>query len=562
MAQMWPRRLPREIRQNPLRSAECRVFDCFESLFDHNWTVFYSRPWLGLSSTGDEIEGEADFVVAHADYGYLSIEVKGGQIRYDPGSEKWTSTDRNGITRVIKNPVAQARTSKHRILELLLNSPHWTARRICIRHGVICTDTLIPDVDYGPDRPRFIFADRREFTTDLPAWVHGRFRTAAPDDTPRRTAPLGADGLRALTKLLADPFHLRVPLGHLMDDDDQEIEVLTQRQFIILSAVQDLRRIAVRGGAGTGKTVLAVEAARRAADRGEKTLFTCFNRALARRLSRRMGTGVDVRSFHSLCGVAANQAGLTAPPGISGQQLHDDVLPELLADAADLLPAFRYDTIVVDEGQDFRAHWWLALEPVLTPQGRLLVFYDSNQRLYGNMAALPKDLAAHPIPLNQNLRNTDPIHHMAMRHYAGEPVLPNGISGLPVDLHVLPDPAMYRKELLEIVAHLADVEHVAPDDIAILCATEGEGSILAPTGLVGRVPVAPCDDPVAGALTMDTVRRFKGLDCRVVIVIATKTLCAEPELAYVAISRARSHLIGIGDRKSLAALCLQAKDTS
>ncbi len=245
-----------------------------------------------------------------------------------------------------------------------------------MRHGVIFTDTSMPHRDFGPDRPRAIFADRQEFSSDIAAWVQSRFHTTEPDEHQDMQGGLGADGVHALVKLLAEPFHLRVPLVRFMDDDDREIELLTQRQFVILSAIQLLNRVAICGGAGTGKTVLAVETANRAAEHGQHTLLTCYNRALAGRLASQVRNGCEVRSFHSLCGRAAQQAGISAPIGVPEQTLHEHILPELLFDASGRLPEFRYDTIVVDEGQDFRAHWWPALEAVLRPGGRLVIFHD------------------------------------------------------------------------------------------------------------------------------------------------------------------------------------------
>jgi hypothetical protein len=552
MAIMWPRRLPQEILQNPLRAAECRVFEALDTTLDASWSVYYSRPWLGLSQTGEEIDGEADFVVAHPQHGFLAIEVKGGEIRYDPAIEKWTSTDRGRITHRIKNPVAQARTCKYRILEQLEQSPYWKPRRICIRHGVIFVDALVPDRAHGPDRPRFIFADRSEFKSDLAGWIQKRFLNHAPDDKIFKTEPLGEDGVRALNKLLADPFHMRVPIGHLMDDDDAEIGHLTQRQFAILSALRDLPRVAVRGAAGTGKTVLAVEMARRTADTGARTLLTCYNKALAKRLALTVGTVVDLRNFHSLCTDAAGAAGLTTPRGIHSRDLYENVLPNFLADAAEQLPDLRYDMIVVDEGQDFRGHWWPALESVLKPGGRLVVFYDSNQALYGEAASLPRDLSALPIPLDRNLRNTDPIHALAMCHYQGEAVLPSGVPGLPVDMQGLSDMSKCRQRVREVVTRLSVVEAVAPDDVTVLCDNEAVCAAIAPGGLIGDLPIARCDDPRPGAVVVDTVRRFKGLESRVVVLLATDALFAERELAYVAISRARTHLICIGSEAALS----------
>src|SRR5210317_1228959 len=98
MAQMYPAQIPSYVRNNPLRAAECKTYDAFENQLDDSFHVFYSSPWIGTSRTGEEIDGEADFTIAHAQLGMLVIEVKGGRIDIEQGSRKWTSTDRNGIT--------------------------------------------------------------------------------------------------------------------------------------------------------------------------------------------------------------------------------------------------------------------------------------------------------------------------------------------------------------------------------------------------------------------------------------------------------------------------------
>lgn len=78
MAVMWPRKLPPDVVRNPLRSAECDTYRHLQTALDDSFTVFYSRPWLGLTATGDEVDGECDFVVAYPKLGLLTIEVKSG----------------------------------------------------------------------------------------------------------------------------------------------------------------------------------------------------------------------------------------------------------------------------------------------------------------------------------------------------------------------------------------------------------------------------------------------------------------------------------------------------
>src|SRR4029077_7131665 len=60
----------------------------------------------------------------------------------------------------------------------------------------------------------------------------------------------------------------------------QQAEILryTEEQFAALDAMEDNERVMFTGPAGTGKTVLALEAARRASNSGMKVLWLCFNR--------------------------------------------------------------------------------------------------------------------------------------------------------------------------------------------------------------------------------------------------------------------------------------------
>lgn len=550
MARMWPRKLPGRVRNARLRSAECLIYDRLAEVLDDEWVVFYSRPWMGLSTSGEEIDGEADFVVAHPEFGLLTVEVKGGAVAYDARQDRWTSTDRYGVIHDIKDPVQQARSAKYNILKLLGESSHWAPHWIRARHGVVFPNVQLSNAALGADRPRRIFADKDQVQDALADWTVARLKAPEADDR-AEGRPLGEDGIRALEKILAAPFHLRVPLGQYLDDDDREIDLLTERQYQVLSLLNLIPRVAIRGAAGTGKTVLAMEAARRAHDEGKRVLLSCYNVALAAVLQKRLGTDVNVQSFHALCGAMAAKANLSVGAGHSASELYENVLPTLLADAAEALPQVRYDLIVVDEAQDFRSHWWPALDALLAPGGRLIVFHDTNQKVYGNINSLPADISAVPVALDQNLRNTKQIHELVMRHYGGEAVKAGEVIGQkPEALIAVAGPGLVDR-CARLVSRLVDVEGIAPDDVFILVSTDAEKRNLTGQGLLGRYPVKACDQGREGAVTVDTVRRFKGLEGRVVVLLASPALATDTDLAYVATSRARVQLIGVGDAPSM-----------
>lgn len=547
MVKMWPRTIPPDIRNFPMRSAECKVFDKLESELGLGYVVFYSRPWHGLTPQGNEIDGECDFIVAHPQYGVLFIEVKGGVISHDPTTSKWTSTDRYQIVHTIKNPVEQARSSKHNLLRKLKDTNSWPTHWVHLCHGVIFPDCEAPAHDLGADMPREIFCDGNQFNNSFKTWIKDRL---CPNNADNYN-PIGRHGITALEELLAQPISLHRPLIFDVDDNDRIITTLTQNQFIILNGIQHVDRAAISGGAGTGKTVLAQEEAIRCSKEELSTLFVCYNTALAKQIQKDLADYPDipVHTFHSLCGHMAKESGQQLE-NVPGKDFYDEVLPEALINATDILSHIKYDVIIVDEGQDFREHWWVALDGLLKDKSKLRVFWDSNQAVYGE-PSLPRDTNSIEIPLNQNLRNSKHIFDVIKTRYQGTPLHPTGPEGPPVEwsettgiVTPLDTVSMKMKEFIE-------KEKIPPKDIAILIATDAEQF---KQELTERLPDIPFDNShteKTDCVVVDTIRRFKGLERPVVVVVATRQLTTDNKLQYIAFSRARTHLTIIGSAEEL-----------
>lgn len=559
MAIMWPRELPPDITSNPLRKSECRVYRRFQEVLDDSFVVFYSRPWLGLTPYGEEKDGECDFLIAHPDKGILAIEVKGGGVAYDPEREQWTSTDRWGFIHNIKNPAMQATSSKYQILNKLNRSPAWVRRFICARHGVIFPDSEKPEEDLGASIPLQICCFLDDFENDLRGWVLNRF--GEHGDHSYREKALGNDGMKALEELLAHPFHLHVPMGNILAQDDSRIETLTHQQFHILETIQDIQRAVISGGAGTGKTVLAMEEATRCADAGMRVLLTCYNRPLAEEIGHRLEPwkSVTVATFHELCFRFAKDAGIPVPEGETTNQLFRVTYPELLIRALETLPEQRFDAIILDEGQDFLPAWMSALNAALNPKGKglLRVFIDSNQSVYGNINIFSEDFQLVPIRLTHNMRNTKRIHSTVLDYYRGyamNSVGPEGVAVEWIPAGTIPE---IHQKIDERIYQLVSQERLSPSDIAVLVATEKDITECAPADRLGGHECRRAGRTEENTITMDTVRRFKGLESRIVILASTSGLIGDRELIYVALSRARTHLIIIGDINGLKQSAIQ-----
>lgn len=551
MAVMWPRELPAEIVTNSLRSAECRVYTRLRDVLDDSFVVFYSRPWLGLTPFGEEKDGECDFLIAHPYLGILAIEVKGGEVSYDPKLEKWKSRDRWGYRHEIKNPVNQARTSKHYLLKKLKESGKWKPRRIRARHGVILPDSECPAEDLGPDSPRSIFCCLDEFETDLRQWVMNRYGEF--DELSHKEKPLGEDGIRALEALLAHPFQLHVPLGNILASDDAQIETLTYQQFHTLTFIQDIHRATISGGAGTGKTVLAMEEAVRRAGSGEKILFLCFNRPLAEYIHHRLESwkNIKVVTFHELCYEMANRAGIQLPQDISEKNISARKYSEILGKSLQLLPYQRFNVIIVDEGQDFFPEWLSTLDKALHPDGFLRIFFDSNQSVYGNIPVLPLDINHLPFRLSLNMRNTRRIHEVVQKYYSGPAIEPIGPEGIEVEWIHASSVSEIRSIIDQRVHQMVTEERIRPSDIAVLVSSAQKIAEFAPDARLGGFDCRNAETMDFDFLVLDTIRRFKGLERRVVIIAATPDIAGDRELIYVATSRARAYLVIVGNVSAL-----------
>jgi superfamily I DNA/RNA helicase len=73
----------------------------------------------------------------------------------------------------------------------------------------------------------------------------------------------------------------------------------------------------------------------------------------------------------------------------------------------------KFDTIIVDEGQDFKADWFTNLLDLLKDanDGRFVVFYDENQDIFGHWENIPwGNTGVTRKILTKNCRNSRAIH--------------------------------------------------------------------------------------------------------------------------------------------------------
>lgn len=555
MAKMYPRRLPQSALNDPRRAAERKVYAGLGKGLDDSYSVFYSVAWLSKPQRGSASDGEVDFIVAHPDDGVLLLEVKGGRVARDGDTGKWASIDRYDDAHSIKDPIEQVRKSKFSLLDKLNEHPKWGGRRIELGHGIVLPDCATPNAPLSADAPHEIVAFSADME-DLGSKVRQMYRYWR---SRHGDSKLGADGMKILTQLLAPTFQLRRPLGASIAEDDRQILELTEQQYRVLDLLARQRRVSVAGGAGTGKTVLAGEKAKRLAEEGLRVLLTCYNRPLAEYLQDRFAwtEGLEILTFHRLCYDWAEEAGNLLPKTSGDREYFEKTMPEALLAAADKLEK-RYDAIVVDEAQDFHETWWDPLQLCLSDPdtGILYVFYDDNQSIYQRATTFPKGLVE--ISLSENLRNTKRIHELAHRFYKGGDTQAVGPDGRAVEAIESQGDAALRHAVADLLNRLVVEQEVPASQAAILVGKSVDRGAFAGTYQLGGVGLTSNQEVEPKKVLLQTIHGFKGLERRVVVLADIDQVppSIRGELFYVGITRARAHLAVVAERATLKALGL------
>lgn len=562
MAQMYPDHLDEYTQSR----AERTLYTAFAQQLDESYVVFHHVGWLAHDRRKHPQDGEADFVIAHPDRGMLVVEVKGGTIRQDGKSGRWTTTSASGITEVIADPVKQAKDSKYVLLDRLKLA---LDRYIVIGHAVAFPDVDITSPFLGLNLPRQIVLD----ATDLPQlarWVEralnywdGRYS--------EQDAPLGQHGLKELISMLGNQRVFRPALWRQFGEEGKQLMQLTEQQYAILDALNRHRRVIISGFAGSGKTLLAVEKAVRLSRQGFRTLLVCYNSHLAADLRERLTdvaplwSMLDVDTFHNLCFRLARIHSIHIPDGTRDTAYFSSVLPTVLPDVARRSEA-RYDAIIVDEAQDFDPGWWQPLHTLLRDRenGIWYLFYDDNQRLYDRELQFPIDVP--PYQLTINCRTTRRIHDQVLKFYQqSEGALPpvaHGPEGRQVEWRTYDgQKASLQQALLSLLHELIEEEHIPTSEIAVLTPFSHRTSQLKAESLRPTKEITlRWSEQAEGTnqVRLDTIYSFKGLERPVILLAEVERWLAQDarslyraRLLYVACSRAQHHLIVLLPKRAL-----------
>jgi hypothetical protein len=517
--------LPADFDLARLEHSERRVCEAMLAGLDDTWFVV---PNVTVAERGKD--AEIDLVLASPTQGVVLVETKGGLVSLREGV--WHQYDRA----LKKSPVEQVKSAKH-LLVRRMGSIGVDTHDLYMCHVVALPDVgVLPAEGLGPDAPREVLWGAADLLD--PATAIARVQTVHP--------PVPSERLARFLRALRPDIALDSAETAMLPVATRRIDTETAARLAALYPLDMAGRVLVTGGAGTGKTWLVVEWAKRAAARGERTLVLTFNRPLADHLEWVLD-GVDVRvnTYHDLIRTLLEPFGFTIPD--DARRAYWETVPtdELVAHAAQVGTPF--DTIIIDEGQDMRPHWLASIEQLIDPAGpgRLLMVADPAQAIYVDPWVAPP--VAVTMPLETNLRSAHSVAEV-VRHLGGPPPLAGLAGQMPVRHFRAGGMKEVRKRVRAAIDDLTGRHGVPLSQIAVLTLrTEVRDQLLDhdPGQPDAALPLARWEQRDEEAALCETVHRGKGLE-RAAVVLVDITDSPEQQLVYIGASRAMWSLTLVG----------------
>ena len=523
-----------------------------------DWVVLHS---LDIVKHHSQVSGEIDFVIIAPKLGICCLEVKAcrslvirdGRWRYGQAAE-WDE----------RGPFKQSASAMHSLRDQIA-SANPNLGRIPFCFAVAFTHTSF-DIA-SPEWHRWQSLDRDYLRSrGVAAAIAGVFRNArlrlATTPSARWFRPKDArpndDDVKRLVAAMRPNFESHESPRARVRRVKAEAKKYTEEQFRALDFAEGNKRAVFEGPAGTGKTLLAIESARRAARLGRRTLMLCYNELLGEWLGKEISPLSPHVDFDRVARRMLRISGLNAR---QDPEFWSTTLPVAAAAALEddrggsIEP---YEQLVVDEAQDFLRDGYIDFldRSVIggLERGRVMLFGDFDRQAVHRAADLTlaelkegwiTDLAN--FRLRDNCRNTPRV--AALASIVGG-MDPDYRSVLRKDDHVDPmivefqNEAEQRSKLIQLLLDLLD-EGFELADFAVLSMRSRDACMDTITGAKSKARFSGGERPVKGGVFSTSIRRFKGLEAPVIVVTDIEEIVSEDaqKLLYVAVTRAIDKLV-------------------
>lgn len=520
---------PKNISEYMPTDSERIVYQELKNQLPDSFDVFYSVNWTSYEN-GRLTKSESDFVVVSPDYGFLCLEVKGGSgIRVE--DNVWYVEDAtHGDRRLSISPYDQAEKSMYFFSRSFSNKYNMKYQ------GIFGAAVVFPFYPVGDDveldnRDRTCTIDSNDLN-QLYSKIKKIYRLWGGSSYGRRFYPKSQND--AFLELVRERIAISAAAGALVKYKEQQLDVINRVQDNYIYFLSNIRQFFIRGGAGTGKTWIAMKMAKKEAQNNNgHVLFLCTSSKLASEIKRQIGNEVEVKDVISFFREVTHDFDTLQAPLYQG--ILNLLNPEIR----------RYDAIFVDEAQDFSSEWAQVIKKVLVnPEtSRLGVFYDDVQVLRKDSFDNGFGIKEPPYLLHENIRNTANIYNWTSeKTNLGRDMIANPVEGPTPITEVISDRGQLTLVLESMFRKYLDDEYLPNSSLVIV--TDDPGWLMEsyPDG-IAKWRFSNGAATNANEISVYSVAEFKGLESDMIIYLHSNTSSTNED--YIAYTRAKYYLIEI-----------------
>jgi len=510
----------------------------------------------------NNVSGELDFLVLAPGKGFFAIEVKHGGVRRERG--EWIFQNRKGeITRKTRGPFSQVEGTKHSIRNYVLNAANdkrlsGRLSKILFTTGVAFTSMEYDQVNFGPEAFSWQVLTKEGLRLPISQYIetlskgwHNQYRNLKWYDV-NESRPSVKDCEEVL-KIIRGDFQIDYSEVNRISDNEKIIEEFTREQFNILNFTDFNERSLIQGQAGTGKTVLALELARRKIEENKRVGLFCFNQKLGKKLNASLyaidgsqETNSYANTLHKY--LMRNVSNLSGGHEDGSIFFKEELPIEFLIQNENMKASEKFDILIVDEAQDLLTDYYLEIFDWIlkdgVKNGKWVMFGDfTNQAIYLNdpdnakKRLDGKSFFTNLPPLRINCRNTKKIanHNTLLTGVKLPEFTGKTLAGKPINAK-FPAKSKQGSTVIQIVKNLLDTG-VKKNQITLLSPKNFKKTYLADSDYI--------DELKNGGLQVSTIHSFKGLESVAIILFDFAEIQSSEakRLLYVGISRATQELI-------------------
>ena len=537
---------PIDIENYTYTQTEKEMYNALKTQLPDKYQVFYSVRWFETNEENKRVDSESDFIVFDPSFGFITIEVKGGTgIEVD--GNNWilyeNYGDGNDGKRELKcSPYEQAEKSMrhfHKYFEEEFNQRF---------NGVYGFAVAFPryaiDNQLSQDGPLDITIDVNDMP-NLRDKINKIFHYWK--NKKNINIPFSAEQRSRFINVINKRISLSAAAGSLIPIKEKEFSKIDFVQETILDCLRNYKQVQIVGGAGTGKTFIGIKKAIRDCLDDKKVLFVCCNKELSKFIKNKISDNynIDTCTYEELMLRLLGEKYLQSPINENGNRACFDMLEDISYDD-------KYDSIIVDEAQDFDVDMGLSIRSLLRDDvnSNLYVFYDKNQNIFELPYENAFAISAPPYVLRYNIRNTGCIYRCAVdRTNLGTDTIANNIVGVEPEVQNYNKVNNTIKSLTNIVNRLVQKEYVNTKSIIIVSDVAFENSVLSNEKKIGAYDIVfdSFNEINENQICFKTVEEFKGLEADIVIYLMhdyenIPASSVNNRKEYVAITRARYYL--------------------